>query len=97
MAGKLSLMESMGIVKKSNLVISADTGIIHVADLIGTPGISLIGPTAFGFPTGAHIKTLEVDLPCRPCTKDGRGNCSQKVYQKCMVDITPEMVVKNIN
>jgi len=97
LAGKLSLMESMGVVKKSGLIISADTGIIHVADLIGVKGLSLIGPTAFGFPTGKHIKTLEVELPCRPCSKDGRGRCSQKVYQKCMVDITPEMVIKNIN
>ncbi|TDJ06039.1 MAG: glycosyltransferase family 9 protein [Deltaproteobacteria bacterium] len=97
MAAKLSLIESMGVVKASNLVISADTGIIHVADLIGVPGLSLIGPTAFGFPTGDHIKTLEVDLPCRPCTKDGRGKCSQEIYQKCMVDITPEMVIQNIS
>ena len=96
MAGKLSLMESMGVVNCSRLVISADTGIIHVADLLGISGLSLIGPTAFGFPTGNHIKTLEVDLPCRPCSKDGRGRCSQKIYQKCMVDITPEMVLTEI-
>ncbi|RLA63565.1 MAG: glycosyltransferase family 9 protein [Epsilonproteobacteria bacterium] len=96
MAGKLSLMESMAVVKNSKIIVSADTGIIHVADLIGVKGLSLIGPTAFGFSTGEHIKTLEVSLPCRPCSKDGRGKCSQKVYQKCMVDIRPEMVAKNI-
>ena len=96
LAGELSLVESMAIVKESQLVISADTGIIHVADILEVQGISLIGPTAFGFPTGKHIKVLETELTCRPCSKDGRGYCSQEVYQKCMVDISPDLVAQNI-
>lgn len=97
LAGKLSIIESMAMVNASKVIVSADTGIIHVADLIGVKGLSLMGPTAFGFPTGDHIKTLEVNLTCRPCSKDGRGKCSQVVYKKCMVDITPEMVAKEIS
>lgn len=92
LAGKLSLLESCAFVKISPLVIVADTGILHVADLFGTSGIGLIGPTAFGFTTGKHIRVMEVNLPCRPCTKDGRGKCSRSVYQQCMVDILPEEV-----
>jgi ADP-heptose:LPS heptosyltransferase len=89
LAGKLSLVESCALIQNAALVISADTGLLHVADVLGVKALSLMGPTAFGFTTGEQIITLEVDLPCRPCTKDGRGNCSQDVYQKCMVDITP--------
>lgn len=96
LAGKLSLIESCYIVSKSKLLISADTGLIHVADILGKSGISLMGPTAFGFATGSHIKTLEVNLPCRPCTKDGRGSCSQDTWQKCMIDISPEIVSREI-
>lgn len=92
LAGKLSLVESCALIKNAQLVISADTGLLHVADVLGVKGLSLMGPTAFGFTTGSQIKTLEISLPCRPCTKDGRGTCSQDVYQKCMVDITPERV-----
>jgi heptosyltransferase-2 len=92
LAGKLSLVESCAMISKSELVISADTGLLHVADVMGVKALSLMGPTAFGFTTGKQIITMEVDLPCRPCTKDGRGSCSQDVYQKCMVNITPEMV-----
>lgn len=94
LAGKLSLTESCQLVVKAPLLISADTGLIHVADLLGSQGISLIGPTAFGFPTNKNITTLEVELDCRPCTKDGRGSCSQETYQRCMVEITPESVAK---
>ncbi|PIP93924.1 MAG: glycosyl transferase 9 [Bdellovibrio sp. CG12_big_fil_rev_8_21_14_0_65_39_13] len=92
LAGKVSLKDSCAIVARAPLVISADTGLIHVADLLGVKGLSLMGPTAFGFCTNPHIETLEIDLKCRPCTKDGRGSCSQSLYQKCMVEITPEHV-----
>ncbi|MCR9010745.1 glycosyltransferase family 9 protein [Gabonibacter chumensis] len=96
MAGKTSLLESCYLVKQSNLVISGDTGFLHAADLFHTPGIALMGPTAFGFPTGKEIKVMEVPLPCRPCTKDGRGRCKQSVWQKCMVDITPDRVAQQV-
>ncbi|MDD0851951.1 glycosyltransferase family 9 protein [Halobacteriovorax sp. GB3] len=92
LAGKLSLMESSFLVTLSKGLISADTGVLHVADILGVKALALIGPTAFGFPTGSQMKTLDIELPCRPCTKDGRGKCVQDVYQKCMVDISPERV-----
>lgn len=96
LAGKTSLLESCFIIKQSNVVVSADTGFMHAADLFRIKTFALIGPTAFGFPTGKTVETLEVDLPCRPCTKDGRGKCKQTVYQKCMVDITPELIARKI-
>lgn len=95
LAGKLSLIESCALVLSAPLIISADTGLLHVADVLGVKALALQGPTAFGFTSGSQIKTMEVELACRPCTKDGRGSCSQDVYQKCMVDITPEQVAAN--
>lgn len=95
LAGKVSLKDSCAIVAHAPLVISADTGLIHVADLLGVPGISLMGPTAFGFCTNSNIRTLEIELKCRPCTKDGRGSCQQLIYQQCMVEISPDRVVQN--
>lgn len=92
LAGALSLAESCYVTTQCQAVVSADTGLLHVADLLGVKALALIGPTAFGFPTNEQVKTLEVELPCRPCTKDGRGQCVQDVYQKCMVDITPARV-----
>lgn len=96
LAGKLSLIESCAFIKKSDLVISADTGLLHVADVLGIRGISLMGPSAFGFTKSELITTLEVSLPCRPCSKDGSGKCSRTVWQQCMVDISPELVKQEI-
>lgn len=95
-AGECSLEMSCLLVANSQFVITADTGLQQVADLYGRSGISLMGPSAFGFTTMGSMDTLEVNLPCRPCSKDGSGACSQKVYQKCMVEITPEMVANKV-
>lgn len=95
-AGKLSLIESSLVIKKSNFVVCGDTGLLHVADVLNVPGVSLMGPSAFGFTVSSKIKTLEVALKCRPCSKDGSGRCSQKIQQQCMTDLTPEFVANAI-
>lgn len=96
LAGKTSILESCYIVSKSKIVVSGDTGFMHAADLFNTKCIALIGPTAFGYPFGASVTILEKDLPCKPCSKDGRGKCKQNIWQKCMVDISPECVLEHI-
>ncbi len=96
LAGKLSLKESCAIAGHCDFIITGDTGLQQVADLSGRRGLSLMGPTAFGFTTMGTIKTLGVDLNCRPCSKDGRGKCVQDIYQKCMVEITPEQVAAEV-
>ena len=92
LAGQTSLMESCYIVAHSRLVVSADTGFLHAADLFHIPALALMGPTAFGFPTGESVKVLELPLPCRPCTKDGRGGCKLPEWAHCMSGITPQWV-----
>lgn len=96
LAGKLSLKESSQLVAHGKLLISADTGLIHVADVYGANGIMLYGPTAFGGTTFPQITILKTSLSCMPCTKDGRGKCIQDTYQKCMLEITPEMVAAEV-
>ena len=96
MAGKLSLIQSCELISRAPMVIGADTGLIHVADILGIQGISLMGPTAFGFPSGESIVVLEKKLSCRPCSKDGRGKCSQQIWQRCMIEISPQEVALKV-
>lgn len=92
LAGKTSLLESCALIKRMAGVVSGDTGMLHVTDILGIKGIAIVGPTAFGFPTSDRIETMEIPLICRPCTKDGRGKCIQETYKRCLVEITPESV-----
>ncbi len=91
-AGKFSLLESCAAVRDAQLTISGDTGILHAADQMRRLNIGLIGPTAFGYTSQNLSVVLETQLPCKPCSKDGRDPCKNAVFQKCMIEITPEKV-----
>ncbi|MCG8580756.1 MAG: glycosyltransferase family 9 protein [Bacteroidales bacterium] len=97
LAGQTSLMESFCTVWHAPYVISGDTGFLHAADLFQKPGQAIIGPTAFGYPSNPKMKIMEIDLPCRPCTKDGSTKCKIKEERKCLMDITPRTVADAID
>ena len=94
LAGRLSLGESQRVLAEADLVIANDTGLLHLADQMERPALALIGPTAFGYPSHRTSRTLEIDLWCKPCTKDGRGRCRNDLYQRCLVDLRPETVAQ---
>lgn len=94
--GKLSLQESCAILNRCDLVISNDTGLLHVADQLEKPTLALIGPSAFGYPFSETAKALEVDLDCKPCSKDGRGKCKNATYQKCLKEVHPQRVYEEV-
>lgn len=90
LAGQLDLMESAAVIDKAQVLISNDTGLMHVAEQRGIRCVALMGPAPFGFPSRPSTIILEMDLWCRPCSKHGQGPCVNKeTYQKCLVDITP--------
>jgi len=97
MAGSLSHIESLSLASQTQLVVGNDTGLTHGCDLLGHKSIMFIGPAAFGYPSNPNTLILETDLPCKPCSKDGRGICTNPVNKKCLWDITPEMVVAAIH
>ncbi|MGQ1785590.1 MULTISPECIES: glycosyltransferase family 9 protein [unclassified Saccharicrinis] len=96
LAGKTSLLESFCVTSKSRYVVSGDTGFLHAADLFNVPGCAIIGPTAFGYPTGEKMKIFDLNLPCQPCSKHGNTKCKLKEIKKCLVDITPKQIVQEI-
>jgi ADP-heptose:LPS heptosyltransferase len=93
-AGKASLTVSSALIKKSRVLISNDTGLLHVGEQLGKPVIALMGPAPFGFPSRPSTEIMELDLVCRPCSKHGQGPCINKTYHQCLVDITPEQVTQ---
>lgn len=96
LVGKLSWADTGKILKKAQLVLSADTGVLHWADYMGVPSLGLLGPTAFGVPFRDSSTALSLNLPCSPCTKDGRGKCKIKETKKCLVDLNPIMIRQEI-
>lgn len=97
LSGQLSLLESCAVVSIAENSIGSDTGLSHAADQLGTPIVFLTGPTAFGLPSRRTSKSMEIDLWCRPCSKDGRGLCKNSTYKKCLYDIKPTDVKKELS
>jgi heptosyltransferase-2 len=73
--GKLSWPALARMMRDSVAVIGGDTGLIHLAEALGTPAVVLYGPTVpeMGFgPWRDESQAVGADLWCRPCGKDGR-------------------------
>lgn len=89
--GKFSINESADLVRKAKLIITHDTGLMHIAAAFKKPIISVWGNTvpAFGMEpyygnAGVVTKKYEVDnLRCRPCSKIGHDTCPKKHF-RCM-------------
>jgi ADP-heptose:LPS heptosyltransferase len=92
LSGQLSLQESTAAISLCRGLISNDTGLLHVGEQLGKKTIALMGPAPFGFPSRPSTRILELNLPCRPCSKHGQGPCVNEKFQRCLVDITPEQV-----
>jgi len=94
LAGKLSLMGSASILGKASMVLTNDTGMLHMAQAMKAPVVAVYGPTTreLGFfPLPENSRVAETDISCRPCTQKGLHHCPKKHF-RCMLDIKPEVV-----
>jgi ADP-heptose:LPS heptosyltransferase len=103
--GKFNLNESADIVGAAKLVITHDTGLMHIAAALQKPIISVWGNTvpAFGmYPyygklSAQHFDAVEVNkLWCRPCSKIGYAKCPRGHF-KCMEQIAVNEIVNMVN
>lgn len=95
LSGKTNFRELCAIVNLAKGVIANDTGILHVGEQLGKKCIALMGPAPFGFPSRPTTKILERQLPCKPCSKHGKGPCRNKNYHQCLLEIHPYEVAKH--
>lgn len=94
LAGKLTLMESVAILKKCDLLITNDSAPMHFAVSVDTPVVAIFGATApkYGFyPYNKDDVVVDRELPCRPCAIHGGTKCPIGTFE-CMLDISIEEV-----
>ncbi len=93
LAGATSLLESTAIIDHCAVLVSGDSGILHVGVGLGRSTVSLFGPgvAAKWAPTGVNNIVLNKHLSCSPCTRFGYTP-SCKIGARCIADITPEEV-----
>jgi len=91
LAGTLSIAESAAVVAKAALLLTVDTGMMHIGSAFDRPMIVLFGSTVqeFGFfPSSTRATVIERPVPCRPCSPTGKKSCPKNHF-RCMNEILP--------
>ena len=107
--GKFNLNESAELVKHARVIVSNDTGLMHVAAAFRKPIVSLWGNTSpemgmfpyYGFnnlkdrvaPQSVIVENKQLD--CHPCSKIGYNKCPKRHF-KCMKDLDMEKVSADV-
>ncbi|MGV8056598.1 MAG: glycosyltransferase family 9 protein [Smithellaceae bacterium] len=93
LTGKTSLSALAAVIAQCQLLLTPDTGTMHIATAVGTPVLALFYGGAYPWETGPYGSgnfILWTDLPCAPCF----APLSCPHNQSCKTKLTPGLVIK---
>jgi lipopolysaccharide heptosyltransferase II len=95
LCGATSLPEMIEWVRRCDLLITNDTGPMHVAAALGKPLVALFGPTEprRTGPYGQLENVLHLDLPCSPCLS---ARCAIEKTDECLRALPPALVFARV-
>ena len=96
LTGQTTLLEMVEWIRLSELMVTNDTGPMHVAAALGKPVIALFGPTEprRTGPYGQVNRALQLrSLPCVPCFKD---TCAFSRPFECLRGLSPAVVLEDV-
>lgn len=101
---RMSLSEVGGVINLASGVVCCDTGLAHLAAMIGVPAVTMYGPTSQVLigTTGkqqSQIGATSPDFPCAPCYKRvcQFGEYKGKAMSACMQAFTPAQVIREMD
>lgn len=96
LCGKTDLKELVALINSARVIISNDSGPMHIATALNKPVIALFGPTdyektgPYGWQNNKNLNILRASVSCSPCLKK---KCDDPI---CMKEITVETVYKTL-
>lgn len=97
LSGRISLLGTAALMDTCSVVITNDSGLMHLAAARKRKVVAIFGPTVRNlgfFPYGTKSTVVEdISLSCRPCTHIGLAHCPRGHF-KCMNDIESSTVIE---
>ena len=92
LAGKTTISELPGVLKKCSLLIGIDSAAAHIAASVGTPTTIIFGPSSprNWAPRGREHHVVSLDLPCVPCRQKG---CDNSGVSRCLHELDAQEVI----
>lgn len=93
--GRTNLVEAIHLLSQATVVVSNDSGLMHMASALAKPVVAIYGstPEHFAPPLCDRAKILSLSLPCRPC----RQRVCPLQHLNCLKGISSAVVADTIN
>ena len=95
LAGSTELADAIDLLSSTSLVVSNDSGLMHISAALGRPLVVVYGSSSPEFtpPLADKVEVLSIPVDCGPCFK---RECPQK-HLKCLNDLKPDLALAAID